>query len=382
MARLDFITNADLRGSLERDEREMVHAMNAKCWKSVHLLSGSIVEALLVEHLTSERPDQAGLSDLSLDALIEQSERNGAITPRTADLCSVVRTYRNLIHPGRMIRQQESPPSEQSAQIAMALVDLIAEDIAKARKRTYGLTAEQVTEKLVLDHNAVGMLPQLLREVGDLERERLLVEVLPKRYFGLSSTDGAPFDWTEQMWRLRQGFRQAFDSAKEETKSKVTKVFVNILKEGSGTQIETYARVFFRRQDLKWLDETDLPLVKGYYLSQVPLVHNVTSAREAKKLAPYLAESDMPKWTDPFLTVLLSPEASVEDRTNVRAALLDTQTELTTEAWMGLDRRVDEWIALQTAKKHAESVMLLTGLKDEIRKRRELVFREAASAVR
>ena len=382
MARLDFITNAELRGSLERDGREMAHAMNAKCWKSVHVMSGSIIEALLVEYLTSERPNDAGLQDLSLNDLIEQCERRGAIAARTADLCSVVRTYRNLIHPGRLIRQQESPPSEQSAQIAMALVDLVAEDIAKARKNSYGFTAEQITEKLVADHNSVGMLPQLLREVGAVERERLLTDVLPKRYFGLSSTDGAPFDWTEQMWRLRQGFRQAFDSAKEETKRKVTGVFAGILKQGSSAQVDTYARVFFRRQDMSWLEQSELPLVKGYYLSQIPPMHTVTSAREARKLAPYLVESDMQKWIGPFLTLLLSAEVSPEERADVRGALLDAQIDLKSEAAMGLDRELDEWIELQRVKRNAKAESLLVSLKDEIQRRRELLIRETASAVR
>jgi len=123
----DFITVREFRESLERDYAEMRACFAAQAWKSVQVVAGSIIESLLVDYLSSTtavgRPQKDPLR-LDLAEAITLCRTEKAISDRTADLCSVIRSYRNLIHPGRAIRLAEPQPSEKSAQIAVSVVDL------------------------------------------------------------------------------------------------------------------------------------------------------------------------------------------------------------------------------------------------------------------
>jgi hypothetical protein len=47
----DFISDVRFRLSLQSDYRELINAFETCSWKAAHVLSGSIVEALLVDYL-------------------------------------------------------------------------------------------------------------------------------------------------------------------------------------------------------------------------------------------------------------------------------------------------------------------------------------------
>jgi tyrosine-protein phosphatase YwqE len=53
MATFDFIAHKGFRASLENDYREMEHCLNGEAWKSVQVLAGSMVEALLIDFIAS-----------------------------------------------------------------------------------------------------------------------------------------------------------------------------------------------------------------------------------------------------------------------------------------------------------------------------------------
>src|SRR5438034_1233810 len=110
MATFDYITSKDFRESLESDYGEMRRCFEASSWKSTQVLAGSIVEALLADYLCSttnaNRPAKDPLK-LDLGEAIAICLTENVLIQRTADLCSAVKSYRNLIHPGRMIRLGE-----------------------------------------------------------------------------------------------------------------------------------------------------------------------------------------------------------------------------------------------------------------------------------
>ena len=51
MATFDFVADDDFRAGLVSDYAEMQKALEAESWKSVHVLAGSIVEAILVDYI-------------------------------------------------------------------------------------------------------------------------------------------------------------------------------------------------------------------------------------------------------------------------------------------------------------------------------------------
>src|SRR4051794_31700612 len=83
----------------------------------------------------------------NLSQLIDELAKSGVITSKTKELSSVIRHFRNLIHPGRMMRLDERVDGE-SATIAASLVNIIVDELSRAFSKAYGLTADQLIEKL------------------------------------------------------------------------------------------------------------------------------------------------------------------------------------------------------------------------------------------
>ena len=138
MPMFDFITEKDLRVSLEGDYAEMQRCVEASAWKSVQVLAGSIVEALLVDYLVATpNPARVQNNPLRIDLAdaITICRTEKVLSDRSVDLCSVIRSYRNLIHPGRMLRLAEAAPTNQSSAVAGALIDMIVEDFSQGPTR-------------------------------------------------------------------------------------------------------------------------------------------------------------------------------------------------------------------------------------------------------
>jgi len=218
--RFDFITSEEFRSSLEQDYQEMEKCFGVEAWKSVQILAGSIVEALLVDYLAARPPKESTKDPLkmNLDEAIKACQAEKVLSDRTSGLCGVIRSYRNLIHPGRQIRYDEPPPSKQSASIAMALVDMIVEDIVKVRKGAFGFTAEQLLDKIEHNKNSIVLLPHLLKETHETEMERLLLTVLPQHCLLLMGGHDVFADEYEGAKRIERAFRFLFESASEQLK--------------------------------------------------------------------------------------------------------------------------------------------------------------------
>ena len=67
MAMFDFITHKDFRIALESDYQEMKVCLGGKAWKSVQVLSGSIVESLLVDYIVASFGGKAKKDPLNMD---------------------------------------------------------------------------------------------------------------------------------------------------------------------------------------------------------------------------------------------------------------------------------------------------------------------------
>jgi len=183
MVVFDFITKKDLRASLEADFKEMTSCLEAGCWKAVHVLAGSIIEALLVDYLLASNIRNGSQDPLAMTLadLISICRKEKIISQKATDLCNVVKHYRNLIHPGRSIRLNEKT-DEPGAKIALSLVEIIVAELSKARSENYGYTAEQIVTKINRDPSVVAILKHILKSTNETELERLLLEVLPQKY--------------------------------------------------------------------------------------------------------------------------------------------------------------------------------------------------------
>src|SRR5437899_1164203 len=98
-----FITGEDFRKSLESDYGELQACKTGRAWKSVHVLAGSIIEAVLVDSLVSSGHSGKDPHRMTLDEAVDACKQAGFLSDTSVKLSTVVREYRNLIHPGRMV---------------------------------------------------------------------------------------------------------------------------------------------------------------------------------------------------------------------------------------------------------------------------------------
>jgi hypothetical protein len=270
MISFDFIADDDFRKSLESDWQELQSCCGSRAWKSVHVLAGSIVEALLIDCLSSSTSctiTQPELLKKDLAALIALCEDAKIMSERTAQLSTVIRSYRNLIHPGRVIRLKEKI-NEQSATIARSLVEITVSEVEEQKRKDYGYTASQIVKKVECDSTSLPILPHLINELKRHELERLLLKVLPERYFEIiQPVEGEPDARTLDC--LGRCFRLAFDAAPIETRKAASEKFVSVVKEGESLYVQTYETIFFRAGDLQYLDKRSQDVVKAHLLVQL-----------------------------------------------------------------------------------------------------------------
>lgn len=300
----DFITDEELRGSLASDYKELQACLSTGAWKAAHVLSGSIVEALLVDYLLRIQYSKKDPLKMTLEALVDAGLSAGVLSEKTSDLSSVIRGYRNLIHPGRVLRLGETV-DEEGARIADALVSLIVREVSAKQAQVHGLTAEQLLGKFEGDPSALAISDHLLRDVQPHELERLLINVLPERYFVLSEGDILEDDTHDVLSRLGRLYVEAYKAAPETVQQKVAKRYVTVLKQEAGWRVSGYDNHFFKGYLLEHLGDSDRKLVKDHFRSRISEGSMPAELIEAYEgLSGYLRPGEVNRFFDPLIRTL------------------------------------------------------------------------------
>ena len=133
-----FVADPELRKVVERDYAEVQRAYIAKCWKSVIILSGGAIEAVLVDRLlqdtgsarsASKAPKESDIRKWDFADTINVCVELGLVSPSAERLSHSVRQYRNLVHPGNEIRNKLTFDAEE-ARIALEVLHIIHRDLS------------------------------------------------------------------------------------------------------------------------------------------------------------------------------------------------------------------------------------------------------------
>ncbi len=176
MEYFDFIADQKFKNLLSRDFTELEACVEYKASKSVLILSGSIIEATLIEYFTHNLPSgktKTQVLKMGLEDLITEAENIGLISSRSKELSTVVRNYRNLIHPGREIRKNEQFDNE-TAIVSYNLVKIILKEIKENYLKKYGYRAEDVFNKITVDSSTHSIYEKLLTKLNHHEQVRLM----------------------------------------------------------------------------------------------------------------------------------------------------------------------------------------------------------------
>lgn len=132
-----FVEDARLRAIIERDYLEISRASVTSCWKAAIVLSGGLIEAVLLDLLqkhaeparrASAAPRESDLSKWTLEQLIDVSVELHLVSSGAAKLSHPIRSYRNLIHPGNELRSK-LVFGEEEARIAVEVLHIVHRDL-------------------------------------------------------------------------------------------------------------------------------------------------------------------------------------------------------------------------------------------------------------
>ena len=369
MSKFNFITSGPFREALDSDFAEAEQCFKAAAWKAVLVLAGSVVEAVLIDHLVASGYQPESGKDLlkfDLAEAVEACRKAGVLSEKAANLCSAVRGYRNLIHPGRVIRLKESV-SPSDAHIALSLIDIVVTEVARARKDEFGLTAEQIVNKVEIDADALPLLSHLLRQTSHSEKERLLLDVLPNRYLSLYyeqyAEEPLPAD-TASMKRLRLAYRLLWDQVDEDTRGKATMVFVDLLKTADGHRVGVYRDVFFRASDLSYVTESAQAMVRDHLLASVlrgPL--EAEDLEIIRGIEYYLRPKDAGPWTDAIVRTLAQVDPGGKLHAAVRDYAVGSYEAVAAPVQESITKRLGNWHEAYVAREEGAKAASVDSLK-------------------
>lgn len=176
MIDFDFIADRQYRALIIRDFEELENCVKNEASKSVLILSGSIIETLLLEFFSHNLPAGVNKTQLlkkNLSELIDDAVSIGLISIKSKELSTVIKNYRNLIHPGREIRTKENFDYD-TAIVSFSLVKIILKEIKQNYIEKYGYTGEDIFNKILLDNSTFSIFEKLIPKLNQHEKSKLL----------------------------------------------------------------------------------------------------------------------------------------------------------------------------------------------------------------
>jgi hypothetical protein len=260
-----FITDDALRASLEKDYDELTKAVQDGLWKSALVLAGSIIEAALIDCLIAleykHLPDDKIL-EFALAQAIDACKGEGLLTTETVGLCTVIRQYRNLIHPGRF-KRLSMKIDKNGATMSLSLVNIVVVEVAAKKQDLYGYTSERIVEKLKIDPGT-SVLLSLLRTMKPRELDRLAFNVLPKEL--IASLTRYENEGELALRRaLGRCFRSVLDLAPE-LRNKAATTYLDLLKRGTRPQIDAFDKYFITVAYLNYATPEQVLEIKPHLL--------------------------------------------------------------------------------------------------------------------
>lgn len=175
MLNFDFISGDKFRELLVRDYEELLKCFEVKANKSVLILVGSIVEAMLVDYYVHNVPDgmkEIDILKLELFKLIELADQDKLINKRTKELASVVRDYRNVIHSGREVRENVEF-GDDTSELAMSTLRIIHDDISKKVISKISVNALQISKRILYNPISSDIFLNLITRLNFTESLKL-----------------------------------------------------------------------------------------------------------------------------------------------------------------------------------------------------------------
>jgi hypothetical protein len=255
----DFITDEKFRNILTRDFEELNKCLEAKASKSVLILAGSIIESILTDYFTNFPP--SGLNpkkvlNMDLAPLIDLANEHKLISQSTKDLSTVIKNYRNLIHPGREIRKNERFDFD-SAVVAKSLLNIVLKEIKENYLNNLGYKASDIISKLENDALSQQIFEKIITKLHKSEKIKL--------YNLLVKYDLKETNYPTQLTAPKKYIRILKSHVDREVVVAQLMRLVNKIETGEKWEVMTY--IYLLYDDLNFLDTNNIELILLYVMN-------------------------------------------------------------------------------------------------------------------
>ena len=244
-----------LKLGLENDYLELQGALTVSLWKSVHVLSGSVIEAILVYAIQIDGNYTGDVLKKTLSDLVSIAREKGILTERSEQLCSAVKNFRNLIHPGRIVRLEEYFDHE-TAQVCFSLVNIIAREVRIFSESRNGYSAEWVLNRFIDDHAAFSVINNITDKLHSSQKVKLLTENIPNAIYEEADT--------YKRSNLNRLFDYVHKRCDREEQRQVGNIFSTLVREGEVGLISSYIYGIFKATHLKHYNNTSRDVILSY----------------------------------------------------------------------------------------------------------------------
>lgn len=268
----EFVNDETFQIILERDYEEVQKCLETKSSKSILVLSGSIVEALLSDYFIDNLPfgqTQATILSATLFELLDFAEAARIITKSEKNLATVIKEYRNLIHPGREVRKNEQFDFE-TAQLAFQILNLLIRKIQRKYIEKYVYTSEGILNSLNEDWNYNSIYSTVITKLSNLEKNNLIatfIEIENKKKSKFIHYKGK-FEYTKkypEVYDIKHYVSQLKPILKEETiKSYLKELVISVT---SGNKLQALSLYNLFHEELHILSEEEQLMVATYMFS-------------------------------------------------------------------------------------------------------------------
>lgn len=268
----EFVSDDTFQMILERDYEEAQKCLETKSSKSVLVLSGSIVEALLSDYFIENLPagqTQATILSTTLSALLDMAEADAIITKSEKNLATVIKDYRNLIHPGREVRKNEQFDFE-TAQLAFQILNLLIRKIQRKYREKFVYTSEDILNSLNDDWNYNSIYSTVITRLSNGEKNNLIdafVDIENKEKSKFIHYEGK-FEYAEKYPEIsdtKYYVTQLKPILKQDTILSYLRELVSAV--GSGHSLQAVSLYNLFHEDLHLLPENDQLMIATYMFS-------------------------------------------------------------------------------------------------------------------
>ncbi|MDX2242356.1 MAG: hypothetical protein NW224_16855 [Leptolyngbyaceae cyanobacterium bins.302] len=295
-----FINDNVLQTMIERDKEELDNSLKSGLWKATLLLAGSIIEAILVDYFLTFPPSNDVLKafeedrlkrykgkkveELDLVALISIAVKDNLISEDTSQVSTVIKNYRNLIHPGRELRRKEKV-NEHTATVAKSLVEIVINEIRQNYAAKHGYRAENAIEKVKIDPSCSSIFNHMISQMNEQERTKLFILIPQECSHG--------YDW--RFHQEEENFLSLHYLLSNSVPDKIIKEEVEkinfYLSHKTPQETLSYCRFFIKH--LKLLDSDDRKAFLQYFLDLLKRdIYSVSilTTSHLRQLAEYMEE--------------------------------------------------------------------------------------------